>query len=212
MTKENLILKRRLILQSFLPLYIMLFIKYFDFGIFSLTRYFIYGMLKSDWELFQNEFRIDSIWCFLLCLYLFLCIVRGVFAVATFVNMQKSGLYDTGEKIKTAESMEESSLGFFITFIIPLLFNDIASFRGILIFAMIMICLFLLMWKTNLYYQNPVLVILGYHIYKVTYKNPITKTNENKEVICIVRGNLDCDHVFTRKYISDNVYYVVNKK
>ena len=38
MPKENLILKRRLILQSFLPLYIMLFIKYFDFGIFCILR------------------------------------------------------------------------------------------------------------------------------------------------------------------------------
>ena len=58
--------------------------------------------------------------------------------------------------------MTENSVTFFVTYITPLVLDDIDEGRGFFSFITIAALLILLMRNTNLYYQNPFLTILGY--------------------------------------------------
>ena len=73
-----------------------------------------------------------------------------------------SGFIDAGDKIEIDEQLTDSGVAFFMTFVFPLLLDDLTTIRGFVLFMGILILVFLLLWKTNLYYQNPMLTILGY--------------------------------------------------
>lgn len=106
-------------------------------------------------------------------------------------------------EIEECESVNYENLSFLATYIIPLVCFPVESKREIIVlFAVIAIigCIFI---KTNLYYTNPSLVLLGFNVYSVKCKNETGFGNG----IVIVKGKLvKKDNI---KYISlsDNVYF-----
>lgn len=102
--------------------------------------------------------------------------------------------------------MTENSVEFFVTYITPLILDDIDKGSGFLIFISIVIFLIFLMRNTNLYYKNPVLTILGYKSLRFHFES-----DTEKEHIAITRGDVDASKLIKRKRISDNVYLVYNK-
>lgn len=80
--------------------------------------------------------------------------------------------------------------------------------KGILVFGILMVMLFALMWKTNLYYQNPVLTILGYEVFSFQFESTQLSEYRNKGRIGITRGTVRTGHSIKRQKISDNVFLV----
>lgn len=72
--------------------------------------------------------------------------------------------------------------------------------------------LILLLLRTNLYYQNPILILLGYKIYVVQIKNPEKKELKEKNIIAISREKLVEDRVIKKKQISGNVFLMKLKE
>ena len=72
--------------------------------------------------------------------------------------------------------------------------------------------LILLLLRTNLYYQNPILILLGYKIYVVQIKNPENKELKEKNTIAISREKLVEDRVIKKKQISGNVFLMKLKE
>lgn len=89
MGEQNLKLKWRLVIQSFLPLFILIFIKYSDY--------------------------------------------RMISAMCQFKSMQMSGFVDAGEKFVIEEEITDSGITFFMTFVLPLLPDDVETLKGFII-------------------------------------------------------------------------------
>lgn len=70
------------------------------------------------------------------------------------------------------------------------------------LFAVITIigCIFV---KTNLYYTNPSLVLMGFNVYSVKCKNG----SAFKKGIVIVNGKLNVNDTIRYMSLSDNVYF-----
>ena len=67
---------------------------------------------------------------------------------------------------------------------------------------MLIIILVLIGWiyiKTNLFYTNPTLAVLGYHIYKVT-------SNTKSNIIIITRKKVFIGDALFLKEIDDKIY------
>lgn len=110
------------------------------------------------------------------------------------------------KKIIIDADVTENSVTFFVTYITPLVLDDIDEGRGFFSFITIASLLILLMRNTNLYYQNPFLTILGYRSFYFHFEGEDGMGN-----IAITRGNFDTSKLIKRKRISDNVYLVYNK-
>ena len=106
-------------------------------------------------------------------------------------------------EIEKCESVNYENLSFLATYVIPLVCFPMETDREIFVlFAVIVIigCIFV---KTNLYYTNPSLVLLGFNVYSVKCKNG-TAFNEG---IVIVKGRLEGNDTIKYMSLSDNVYF-----
>ncbi|HKM04991.1 MAG TPA: hypothetical protein VJZ04_10500 [Lachnospiraceae bacterium] len=211
MGEENLELKKKLILQSFLPLFILILIKYFDYRAIVSAIHFIQHLSRGEFAIIFNIWGNQFVLLFVVMVVSIIWIFSGIIAIWQFKNVQTSGFVDAGEKIDIDEELTDSGITFFVSFVLPLLIDDIGSIQGFLVFSGILGLVILLMWKTNLYYQNPVLTILGYKVYKFHFINPSRNGCKEKEYIAVCKSKLVKEKIVEWKYISDNVCVMYNK-
>lgn len=117
-----------------------------------------------------------------------LCATWILAAVISFISFTAFRWTDKkqGYQLSSFVEKEDASLNFFMTMIIPLLIDDVGTIQGAVTFLIIVVMMCALLSKTHLYYANPVLAILGYRVYEVTFKsNP----DFNNEVcLAVVKG------------------------
>lgn len=107
-------------------------------------------------------------------------------------------------EIEKCESVNYENLSFLATYVIPLVCFPMKTDREMFVlFAVIVIigCIFV---KTNLYYTNPSLLLMGFNVYSVECKNG----GAFKNGIVIVRGKLKTNDTIQYMSLSDNVYFV----
>ncbi|NCB42197.1 MAG: hypothetical protein EOM59_06215 [Clostridia bacterium] len=204
-------MKWLLIIQSFFPLSLLLLIKYFDFEVFRMVEVFISQIMNTPLAVINNAISHPK---FILVVLHFLCIVMilaGVFIYLIFKNIQGYDYVDKGERVSVLEDTTETSVAFFVTYIIPMMMDGIDKPRGFLCFLIIIVTLVLLMRNTNLYYQNPILTIIGYKTFRFSLLESPYKSMMDKSFIAITRGAFDETKIIERKHISDNVYLLYNK-
>ena len=154
----------------------------------------------TDIESFQIllEFGKSNIFS-IICL---LIILLGLIGYCYFKDSLKNAKRLPVE-IETCESVNYENLSFLATYVIPLVCFPLENGREMFVlFAVITIigCIFV---KTNLYYTNPSLVLLGFNVYSIRCK-------ENKGFgtgIVIVKGRLSVSDSIKYMSISDNVYF-----
>lgn len=129
-------------------------------------------------------------------------ILLGALGYILFLDTLKNAK-ELPVEISECESINYENLSFLATYVMPLVCFPLEKHREVLVmFVMIFVigCIFV---KTNLYYTNPSLVLLGFNIYKI-------KTNGQAPLgagIVIIQGRLSCGDVIKYLHISDNVYY-----
>ena len=98
-----------------------------------------------------------------------------------------------------------------MTMIIPLLIDDVGTIQGAVTFFIIVVMMCALLNRTNLYYANPVLAILGYHVYEIQFEE--NNTYGNAKCIGVVKDRLS-DELGSIEYkpITRNVLYVKEMK
>lgn len=166
--------------------------------------FFMLIVLKVDVSDIPCEINCSNIKRFA-CKNIFslICILFILFGVAGYV-LFKDLLKNAKQlpiKLKECESVNYENLSFLATYIIPLVCFPMQTDREIFVmFAVIIIigCIFV---KTNLYYTNPSLVLLGFNVYKVK-----TDSQKFQEGIVIVRGKLKSEDDVKYLSLSDNVY------
>lgn len=208
-------------LQSFCPLFFLLLIKYFDAALFVGLRKFLAGVIEGDFTVWGKAayalFCIETPKIYSLLIML-ICISWSIWGIVVYVffgKLQESGLNDFGEKIQVDSFEQDVGITFFVTYILPLMMDDINTGRGFMIFLVLMCMMIKLLMSSNLYYQNPVLTFMGYRTFRFTFVETSDKDKKGKTFIGMAgrHGEVDSQKPFTmkRRSLSDGVYLVFHK-
>lgn len=106
-------------------------------------------------------------------------------------------------EILECESVNYENLSFLATYIIPLVCFPMETDREVFVMFSVIVIIGCIFVKTNLYYTNPSLILLGFNVYRV-------KTNSQKKFqqgIVIVKGKLNEGESIRYLSLSDNVYF-----
>lgn len=213
MLKENLNLKISLVLQSFAPLFLLLIIKHCD--------------LVLHWNLiirFLNTFKTTGINAivttvhhpifgrFVISTIGLIWIIVTIAIAIGFKGFQKSGFISNGEKIVIDDSPNDSSATFLVTYVLPLLTDNVETIRGLIVFLTMLAMVILLLTRSNTFYQNPVLSAMKYRTFSFKFLNPSSDiTHPEITYIGITHGVVITENaVIKRKYISDGVFVIYN--
>lgn len=209
--KESGAIKWCLILQSFTPLFVLLLIENWDWSFFKLLQKFGANLWAPPFEVWGKVFHHPNLYSTLLMGFCLISVLLGVLIYLLFRNIQQSSYNDKGEKITVLEDTTGNSVVFFVSYILPLMLDDICELKGFLCFFIILTLVVLLMRNTNLYYQNPILTVLGYRTFRFSFSKTQYDIQPEAEFIAITKGKFDASKVVIRKQIADNVYIVYNK-
>lgn len=142
----------------------------------------------------------------LACIFWALC---ATFYYISF-NAFKWNDKKSGYEITLLEDKEDASLNFFLTLIIPLLIDDVDTIQGALTFGLIFFIISLLLYRTSLFYANPILALLGYRVYIFSFKENAEFGHEKCIGLC--QGLLVDDSSIEYKIITGNVLYIRRMK
>lgn len=204
--RENRYLKWLLIIQSFFPLFFLALIRCYSIYRLKLILQFIMGLFQGNFGVVSIALRHSELFSVTLLCICIIMLATGVMIYVLFNKTQKSGFKEENEKIIVDADTTENSAVFFVTYITPLVLDDMGECRGFLSFTAIIVVLILLMRNTNLYYQNPFIAILGYKSFYFHFPS-----DEHNEYVAITKGDFDATRIIKRKCISDNIYLVYNK-
>lgn len=213
MNTENLNLKRSLVLQSFAPLFILLAIKHIKPKIYFhlIETFFNYWKIEKieavSMTVRNKEFGSLVIFVISVIWLLFTFIIA-----IGFKGMQKSGFKSAGEQILIEDSPNDSGATFLVTYVLPLLTDDISSVRGLIVFLVLLSMVIILLINSNTFYQNPVLSAMKYRTFIFKFINPASDINHsNGTYVGITKGALiDENLIIKRKYISNGFFLIYN--
>lgn len=100
-------------------------------------------------------------------------------------------------------------LTFLATYVVPLIGFDFKNGQYMFVFGLLLIVMGLIYIKTDLFYQNPSLALLGFHIFQAdgSFKN-----GDRTEIILISRGRIAAGQKVSYIKLDDRIYYVSGTK
>lgn len=211
MQTENLNLKRSLVLQSFAPLFLLLTIKYLDINLYlKLICKFIDIWSKIGIKAFVIAINHNCFGGFVVSAISVIWLIITIMIALGFNGMQKSGFKSEGEKIIIEDSPNDSGATFLVTYVLPLLTDDVETVRGLIVFLIMLIMVVLLLTSSNTFYQNPVLTAMKYRTFSFKFINPSNDITYPERVYIGItyRTPIAEGVVIKRKYISDGVFVI----
>jgi hypothetical protein len=128
-----------------------------------------------------NLFKKNKISILSLC-FLF----AGLFFYFRF-EYRISGSKKLPVKILEIEDVNYEHLTFLTTYIIPLICFNLKNTRYLIALAILLSVIGVIYVKTDKFYANPTLAVLGYRLYKVTIK---TRLSMKKDIIVVTKDTL----------------------
>lgn len=114
------------------------------------------------------------------------------------------GATDIPFEIKKIEGINYEHLTFLATYVVPLISFDFSSGRQMVVLALLLIVMGIIYIKTDLFYANPSLALLGFHIYRA---DGDFKNGTREGVILICRGRLTAGQRASYVKLDDRIYY-----
>ncbi len=114
------------------------------------------------------------------------------------------GSTDIPFEIKKIQSVNYEHLTFLATYVVPLISFDFGSKRQMLVLALLLIVMGVIYIKTDLFYANPSLALLGFHIYQA---DGHFKNGDRDGIILICRGRLEMGQKVSYIKLDDRIYY-----
>lgn len=130
-------------------------------------------------------------------------VIMGLIFYLRFKQIIRSN-HSLPEKITIIENVNYEHLTFLATYLLPFLTFNLSEDRNSLIFFLILIIIGMIYVKTNMYYMNPTLALLGYHVYRISTQN-------RQNIIIISKDKLVQNDRVEVKIIDDNIF-IANKK
>ena len=103
------------------------------------------------------------------------------------------------DKVIMIENLNWEHLTFLVTYVIPFLSFNLNEDRNGLVFFLVLIIIGIIYIKTNMFYTNPTLALLGYHIYKLS-------TTNKENIIIISKDVIQENDRIQYQLLSDNIY------
>ena len=190
-------MKFKLMLQSLSPLALLTIIRNFSFVCVNSCGKKLSG---------KDFFCMNAILIFVLSF----CAIWVLLSVWFYIEFKSFQYTDkkSGYDIIIKDEKSEDSLNFFLTLILPLLIDDIDTWQGASVFFIVLLMICILLYKTKLFYANPVLSILGYTIYEFNFRED-SKIKE-KNLVGICSGKVSATVIY--KQISNKVFYIKGDK
>ena len=125
-----------------------------------------------------------------------LCVLTliGIIGLLLIIHKKESG----GEKITilTKKNLtDQHFLNYFSLFVLLALAFDLSKLCFVCVFVLILVFIGIVYVKNNIFYINPLLNILGYSFYDISYTN---SRGEQKEIRIFFRGEIDLNK--SKKY------------
>lgn len=180
MKYARLIQKVLFYLSSFIPLYLLLVIQ-------NIKVRDIDGDLLEVKE-FINQFTNTSLTITLFWITLLLLFLMSLFGMFLFflVYAKKDGRVAT---IKNTEFIREDTMGYIVTYIVPLLSMNVESSRSLIINLILFLIIGTFYVKNDQIFMNPLYNIFGYNVFSAEKDIYITKIRKSKLRI-IAKQNL----------------------
>jgi len=143
--------------------------------------------------LMENKITVISIIFLSYCLY----------AYKRF-DFDLKGATDIPFEIKKIEGINYEHLTFLATYVVPLISFDFDSSRQMMVLALLLVIMGIIYIKTDLFYANPSLALLGFHIYRV---DGDFKNGNRDGIILIARERLSEGQKVEYIKLDDRIYY-----
>lgn len=108
-------------------------------------------------------------------------------------------------EIKTLENINYEHLTFLATYVVPLISFDFGSGRQMLVLALLLVVMGIIYIKTDLFYANPSLALLGFHIYRASGH---FKSGGREGITLVCRERLKENQRVSYIKLDDRIYYV----
>ncbi|MBW9298280.1 hypothetical protein D9N16_05795 [Lactococcus raffinolactis] len=157
-------------MSSFIPLYLLLIVQNFHFRS---------GKGKFSLEVIVNQFNFSNkpvsfFWWGLLILILISLL--GCLVFFKIYNVKEGILTN----ISDAEFVREDTMGYIVTYIVPLLSMDVNSARSLAINFLLFIIIGTFYVKNDQIFMNPIYNLFGYNIFSAESGIYITKISKQK--------------------------------
>lgn len=140
--------------------------------------------------------NIISIICFIMLIYCF-------FAYKKF-EFDLKGTTDIPFEVQKIESINYEHLTFLATYIIPLISFDFESTRQMIVLGFLLAVMGVIYIKTDLFYANPSLALLGFFIYK---GDGAFKNGKREGIVIISRKKIIVGQKISYIKLDDRIYY-----
>lgn len=211
MNTENKKVKKSLIIQSFAPLFLLLTIKHLDICLFvRLIATFCSNFRTCWWNAILSAVMHPSFGSLVVSCIGACWIVYTVIVALGFKEMQTAGFNSAGETIVIDESSNDGGAAFLVTYVLPLITDDVSTLRSLSVFIIMLIMIIILLTNSNTFYQNPVLAALKYKTFTFKFCNPAADIcpPERAYVGITHRNAITEKVVIKRKYIADGVFLI----
>lgn len=211
----NLRLKRGLIIQSMGPLFLLLIIRHCHVIKYrDLMGKFVSRLQISPYNTVCQTINHPMFGeLVIFCVSIILVILAFIYGCG-FRTTHTCGFTSKGEKVTSIEEYKDAAASFLMTFILPLLIDDLSTPQMWISYILILVVVYAVLYKSDLYYQSPVLALLGYRVFKFKVLNPDEKVpygfKRDKDYIGITYGKMITDGATIKwKNIADDVYQVL---
>ncbi|MDU9377094.1 hypothetical protein McpSp1_17400 [Methanocorpusculaceae archaeon Sp1] len=123
-----------------------------------------------------NEFQIFTILLFTISLV-------GVVLWGVMLYLRKQ---ETSENftVGSVENISKDVVAYIIPYFISLLNYDLTKWKDLFVLLFLLVLLLIIYIRGNLLYVNPILLVLGYHIYRLHVYKPLSVNTDPKNRIC----------------------------
>ena len=113
-------------------------------------------------------------------------------------------------KITKIKNINYEHLTFLLTYVIPLVSFDYNNKRCLIVLAILLIAIGVICVKTDLFYANPSLALVGFHVYKVdgNFKN----NQKRNGIIVIALSKLSVNDKVSYIKLDDRIFYAKKVK
>lgn len=142
----------------------------------------------------ENIVAVISLFFLLYCVY----------AYKSF-DFALKGSLEIPFEIRKIQGINYEHLTFLATYVVPLISFDFESSRQMIVLALLLVVMGVIYIKTDLFYANPSLALLGFHIYQ---GNGNFKIGDIEDIIMISRTKLVAGKKVSYIKLDERIYYV----
>lgn len=141
-----------------------------------------------------------------------LCIIGlviGALSLIDFRSMVKGSTNHPFKNLKV-ENQNYEHLTFLTTYIVPLVSLNLTSIRYQIVLVLLIIVICIIYIRTDMYYTNPTLALLGFKLYKVQGKFRDNEVREN--IILISKDKITVDSICDYVIFDERIYFAKLRK